>query len=75
MLNNALLQPFNAKSDLASRVMKKVQRTIKRLSQLRKFAKKIRVLFDIENLDISNFHYQGNRIYTNEKNYLDLTPV
>ena len=33
------------------------QRTIRRLSILRTFAKKIQIEFDIENMDISVFHY------------------
>ena len=50
------------------------QRTIRRLSILRTFAKKIQIEFDIENMDISVFHYQGEILKKGgEVNYYEIT--
>lgn len=61
-----------------SDTLRRFQRTIRRLSTLRRFAREIGLEFDIENMEISIFHYQGrhNRLkrMNAHVNYVDVTP-
>ena len=51
--------------------VEKFQRTIRRLSVLRRFAKEMEMEFHIENMEISHFMLQGKK-ETREPNYVDI---